>query len=54
VSRDFIDLVDGAVRLRLDEFIAPVVRRSGAIYLTLVVAVVLSQNTSDKNAFKDP
>lgn len=52
MSHEFIDLVDGAVWLRLDEFIAPVVRRSGGSLFELVVAVVLSQNTSDKNAFK--
>ena len=52
MPREFINLVDRAVRLRLGEFIAPVVRRSGGGLFELVVAVVLSQNTSDKNAFK--
>lgn len=52
MPKDFVDLVDRAVQLRLNEFIAPVVWRSGGSLFELVVAVVLSQNTSDKNALK--
>jgi len=48
----FIDAVDKNVELRLDEFIAPVVWRSGGNLFEMAVAVVLSQNTSDRNAFK--
>jgi len=50
--REFIDAVDRAVVLRLDEFIAPVVWRRGGNLFEMAVAVVLSQNTSDRNAFK--
>ncbi|ACB39051.1 endonuclease III domain-containing protein [Pyrobaculum neutrophilum] len=49
---DYIEVVDRYVQLRVEEFIAPVVWRSGGNLFELVVAVVLSQNTSDKNAFK--
>ena len=49
---EFVELVDRYVRLRLEEFIAPVVWREGGNLFETLVAVVLSQNTSDKNAFK--
>jgi endonuclease-3 len=52
VSHEFIELVDKAVELRLSEFIAPVVWRSEGDLFALMVSVVLSQNTSDKNAFR--
>lgn len=41
-----------AVELREAEFVAPVLKKSGASPFELLVAVVLTQNTSDKNAFK--
>ncbi|MEM1598939.1 MAG: endonuclease III [Pyrobaculum sp.] len=49
---ELIEAVDNYVKLRLEEFVAPVVWREGGNLFELVVAVVLSQNTSDKNAFK--
>lgn len=51
MSSEFIKLVDKAVELRLEEFVAPVVWREGGNLFELLVAVELSQNTSDKNAF---
>jgi len=50
--REFIDAVDKNVELRLDEFIAPVVWRKSGNLFEMAVAVVLSQNTSDRNAFR--
>jgi endonuclease-3 len=52
MSSEFIELVDKSVELRLEEFVAPVVWREGGNLFELLVAVVLSQNTSDKNAFR--
>jgi len=49
---EFIDAVDKTVELRLNEFVAPVVWRRGGNLFEMAVAVVLSQNTSDRNAFK--
>jgi len=49
---EFIDAVDKTVELRLNEFIAPLVWRRGGNLFEMAVAVVLSQNTSDRNAFK--
>ncbi|MEZ0249198.1 MAG: endonuclease III [Thermoproteus sp.] len=41
-----------AVELREEEFVAPVLRRAGASLFELLVAVILTQNTSDRNAFR--
>ncbi|AAL63095.1 endonuclease III domain-containing protein [Pyrobaculum aerophilum] len=49
---ELIEIVDRYVELRLNEFIAPVVWRREKNLFKMLVAVVLSQNTSDKNAFK--
>lgn len=48
----FLEIVDMYIRLKMEEFIAPVVWREKGNLFELAVAVVLSQNTSDKNAFK--
>ncbi|MEM5827661.1 MAG: endonuclease III [Pyrobaculum sp.] len=48
---EFIEAVEKSVELRLEEFIAPIAWREGGLF-ELVVAVVLSQNTSDRNAIR--
>lgn len=48
---EFVEAVEKSVELRLEEFIAPIAWREGGLF-ELVVAVVLSQNTSDRNAIK--
>lgn len=48
----FLEIVDMYIRLKMEEFIAPVVWREKGNLFELAVAVVLSQNTTDKNAFK--
>lgn len=48
---EFVEIVEKTVSLRLDEFVAPIAWRQGGLF-ELVVAVVLSQNTSDKNAIR--
>ncbi len=47
-----VKLVASFVKLREDEFVAPVLRRAGVDIFELLVAVILTQNTSDKNAFR--
>lgn len=49
MSTTFIDAVDRWVRLDLSQFVAPLAR--GDLF-ELTVAVVLSQNTSDRNAIR--
>ncbi|ABL88311.1 HhH-GPD family protein [Pyrobaculum islandicum DSM 4184] len=49
---EFVELVDKYIQLRIDEFIAPVVWQREKNLFELFVAVILSQNTSDKNAFR--
>ncbi|MEM0479257.1 MAG: endonuclease III [Pyrobaculum sp.] len=48
---EFVEAVEKSVELRLEEFIAPIAWREGGLF-ELVVAVVLSQNTSDRNAIR--
>ncbi|MEM4674536.1 MAG: endonuclease III [Pyrobaculum sp.] len=48
---EFVEAVEKSVELRLEEFIAPIAWREGGLFV-LVVAVVLSQNTSDRNAIR--
>jgi endonuclease-3 len=53
--RDPIELVEraiGAVELREGEFVAPVLKKRGVGPFELLVAVILTQNTSDANAFR--
>ena len=48
---EFVEAVEKSVELRLEEFVAPIAWREGGLF-ELVVAVVLSQNTSDRNAIR--
>ncbi|MGC9117467.1 MAG: endonuclease III domain-containing protein [Thermoproteus sp.] len=47
-----VERVAEFVKLREDEFVAPVLRRAGVDVFELLVAVVLTQNTTDRNAFR--
>jgi len=49
---DIVERVAEFVELREDEFVAPVLRRAGVDVFELLVAVMLTQNTSDRNAFR--
>ncbi|MEZ0319167.1 MAG: endonuclease III [Pyrobaculum sp.] len=49
---ELIEAVDSYVKLRLEEFVAPVAWRESGNLFELVVSVILSQNTSDRNAFR--
>lgn len=51
LKRQLVETVVSHVKLREEEFVAPVVKRSAGLF-ELLVAIILTQNTSDKNAFK--
>ncbi len=52
VAELMVERITSSIRLREEEFVAPVLRRAGVDPFELLVAVVLTQNTSDKNAFR--
>ncbi|MEL9991712.1 MAG: endonuclease III [Thermoproteus sp.] len=50
--RLLVEKAVSAVELREEEFVAPVLRKAGVNLFELLVAVILTQNTSDRNAFR--